>query len=210
MLLRDEFIPAEPQPPASPAAGPSAYSARMARPFVSRRDLARALLLAAFGFGMAAPLGLTVAVADRVLVRSLYGADAADRRGLHVASHVPMRISNGDRVREFNGFVHFVGAVVGWLVLAVVALFLVRRLLPAGYRRVLDRMGAPRGSNPDPAARRGRGGRWVIAAMFLAVVALLVARQAAVMAALSGLAILCAHFCPLTVEPPAGTIRPSN
>jgi hypothetical protein len=180
----------------------------MGRPFVSWPGVARALLTAAFAFGMAAPLGLTVAVADRVLVWSLYGADAARRQNLHVASHVPMRISNGDRVREFNGFLHFVGAVGGWLVLAVVALFVIRRLLPKDYRRLLDRMGAPRGSNPDPSMRH-RGRRWVTVATLVLAVVLLVTRQAVVLAALCALAIAAAHFVPLADERVAPTPNPT-
>ena len=182
--------------------------AGMGRPFVSRPGVARALLTAAFAFGMAAPLGLTVAVADRVLVWSLYGPEAVRRQSLHVASHVPMRISNGDRIREFNGFLHFVGAVGGWLVLAVVALFVIRRLLPRDYRRLLDRMGAPRGSNPDPSVRR-RGRRWVTFATLVLAAALLAAQQAVVLAALSALAIAAAHFVPLAGEPAPRTPNPA-
>ena len=172
----------------------------MGRSFVSRREVNRALLVAAFGFGMAAPLGLTVAVADRLLVWKLYGVDAARRQGLYVASHVPMRISNGDRIKEFNGFLHFVGSVGGWLVLAVVALFVIRWLLPKGYRRLLDRMGAPRGNNPDPARRRT--GRWAVLTVVAVATALLVFRQAVAVAVLSVLAIVAAHLVPLADDPP--------
>jgi hypothetical protein len=179
----------------------------MARPFVSRRDLNSALLTAAFGFGLTAPLGLTVAVADRVLVWSLYGVDAARRHDLYVASHVPMRISNGDRIKEFKGFLHFVGSVGGWLVLAVVALFLIRRLLPKGYRRLVARAGGdPRGTNPDPARRRGS--RWAVVAVLATAAVLLVYRQTLALAALSALAILCTHLVPLADEPPAPSPEP--
>jgi hypothetical protein len=93
-------------------------------------------MLAVFLFSCTTTFGFASWTADQIVLRCVYGAEAVRRDQLRIASHRPLRVSNGDRLEGW-GFRIFLIILGIWFPLTLGILFVLRWGLPREYREMM-------------------------------------------------------------------------